>query len=148
MATGVMVSGAGQLTATLPAHLGAWGQGVPVVVQNPDGQMASRTDLFGYYASQLDFAQQTFSTGSPQAVAVGDFNGDQKPDLAVANSGDNNVSVLLGDGKGGFAAAANFPAGNRPTSVAVGDFNGDQKPDLAVANAGGNNVSNLTNQSQ
>jgi hypothetical protein len=79
---------------------------------------------------------------------VGDFNGDQKPDLAVANYWDNNTSVLLGNGIGGFAAPSNFPVGMRPMSVAVGDFNGDQKPDLAVANELSGDVSVLLNQSQ
>jgi hypothetical protein len=74
---------------------------------------------------------------------VGDFNGDGKQDLAVANAGSNNVSILLGDGAGNFSAPTNFDAGTSPRSVAVGDFNGDGKQDLAVANAGSNNVSIL-----
>ena len=68
-------------------------------------------------------------------MAVADFNGDGKHDLATANSFSDNVSVLLGNGDGTFQAAANFAAGNGPWSVAVGDFNGDGKPDLAVANS-------------
>jgi hypothetical protein len=75
-------------------------------------------------------------------VAVGDFNGDGKLDLAVANENSHNVSVLLGNGSGGFGPATNFAAG-APFSVAVGDFNGDGKLDLAIANAGSNNVSVL-----
>ena len=70
----------------------------------------------------------------PQSVAVGDFNGDGKADLAVANSTADNVSVLLGNGNGTFQAAVNYGAGSDPYSVAVGDFNGDGKADLAVAN--------------
>ena len=46
--------------------------------------------------------------GGPNSVAVGDFNGDGKPDLAVANGGDNTVSVLLGNGDGTFQAAVNY----------------------------------------
>ena len=41
-------------------------------------------------------------------MAVGDFNGDGKQDLAVANETSNNVSILLGDGAGSFSAATNF----------------------------------------
>ena len=82
-------------------------------------------------------------------MAVGDFDGDGKPDLAVANALSDNVSVLLGNGDGSFQAAKNFGAGSYPVSVAVGDFNGDGKPDLAVANSaynsGSNNVSVLIN---
>jgi hypothetical protein len=79
--------------------------------------------------------------GGPNSVAVGDFNGDGTPDLAVANASSNSVSVLLGNGDGSFQAARTFAAGNHPFSVTVGDFNGDGTPDLAVANASSNNVS-------
>jgi hypothetical protein len=78
---------------------------------------------------------------APLAVAVGDFNGDGKPDLAVANAGkdigdDGNVSILLGNGDGTFQAALNVAAGKNPFSIAVGDFNGDGRSDLVVANNG------------
>jgi hypothetical protein len=76
-------------------------------------------------------------------VAVGDFNGDGHPDLAVANGLDNTVSVLLGDGTGNFGTAPPVTTGSNPFSVAVGDFNGDGHPDLAVANQGSNTVSAL-----
>jgi hypothetical protein len=46
------------------------------------------------------------------SVAVGDFNGDGKPDLAVANVYTNTVSVLLGNGDGTFQAPVNYAAGN------------------------------------
>jgi len=76
-------------------------------------------------------------------VAVGDFNGDGKSDLAVANAYSNNVSVLLGTGTGSFGPATDSTVGSGPRSVAVGDFNGDGKSDLAVANANSSNVSVL-----
>jgi hypothetical protein len=82
---------------------------------------------------------------SPDFVAVGDFNLDGKPDLVVANETSNNVTILLGNGGGGFTQAAGSPigVGSIPISVAVGDFNLDGKPDLAVANDGSNNVTIL-----
>ncbi len=82
-------------------------------------------------------AGSPFSAGSnPFSVAVGDFNLDGKPDLAIANYNSANVTILLGNGSGGFTEPAGSPvsAGNSPASVAVGDFNLDGKPDLAVAN--------------
>src|SRR3989442_5507837 len=73
---------------------------------------------------------------NPSAVAVGYFNGDPYPDLAVTNSGSNTVSVLLGNGVGGFTGGQILTVGNTPEAVTVGDFNGDKIPDLAVANYG------------
>jgi len=89
-------------------------------------------------------AARSFGVGNlPTSVAVGDFNGDGLPDLAVTNSISDNVSVPLSNGDGSFQAAISFAAGSGPTSVAVGDFNGDRLPDLAVANSISNNVSVL-----
>ena len=66
---------------------------------------------------------QNFDAGiNPFSVAVGDFDGDGKLDLAVANFGFHNVSVLLGNGDGTFQPAQNFGADSGPESVAVGDF--------------------------
>ncbi len=142
-ATQVSVMSETQLVATLPARPGAHGL-VPVVVQNPNGQEASRSDLFAYFAGWLAFPEPRFPVGTnPFSVTVGDFNADGKADLAVANSGSGNVGVLLGDGKGGFAAQVPFAVGTAPRSVAVGDFNADGKADLAVANNGSNTVSVL-----
>jgi hypothetical protein len=90
---------------------------------------------------QSSFIPLDFS-GS-QSVAVGDFNGDGKPDLAVTNSGANGVHVFL-NSESGFSAMAASPAtGDSPTSVAAADFNGDGKLDLAVTNSGSNNVTIL-----
>jgi VCBS repeat protein/centrosomal CEP192-like protein/FG-GAP repeat protein len=66
-------------------------------------------------------------------VAVGDFNGDGKLDLAVASFLSNTLSILLGDGTGNFTLASSPVTGEYADSVAIGDFNGDGKPDLAVA---------------
>jgi hypothetical protein len=68
-------------------------------------------------------------------VAVGDFNGDGKPDIAITG-GDTNVYVLLGNGDGTFASPVSYFAG-ATNSVFSADFNNDGKLDLAVAgNAG------------
>src|SRR6266705_6041872 len=57
--------------------------------------------------------------GQPLGVAVGDFNGDGKLDLATANFLTNNVSILLGTGSDAFGPATNFSVGSDPVSVAV-----------------------------
>ncbi|MFM6277324.1 MAG: FG-GAP repeat domain-containing protein, partial [Dolichospermum sp.] len=83
-----------------------------------------------------------FNVGSgPASVKTGDFNGDGKSDLVVANDASNNVSILLGNGAGSFSSATNFNVGVNPLSVVVGDFNGDGKSDLATANFSSNTVS-------
>ena len=61
---------------------------------------------------------------------------DDHLDLAVANGGSANVSVLLGNGDGSFQSAVNYDTDSYPSSVAIGDLNGDGDPDLAVANWG------------
>ena len=70
----------------------------------------------------------------PISVAIGDFNGDGKQDLATANVDSNNVSIRLGDGSGGFTSPAvpEVTVGNDPISVAIGDFNGDGIQDFAT----------------
>jgi hypothetical protein len=77
-------------------------------------------------------APMIFGTGYAYSVAVGDFNGDGKLDLAVANG--VGVSVLLGNGDGAFQPAVTYAAGTYTESIAVGDFNGDGKLDLVVTN--------------
>ena len=52
---------------------------------------------------------------NPQAVVTGDFNGDGRLDLAVANSSSNTVSILLGNANGTFQAAQNFATGACPS---------------------------------
>ena len=81
----------------------------------------------------------------PASVAVGDFNGDGKVDVALpgGQSGPSIVTVMLGKGDGTFQPLTNYAVGTGPTAVAVGDFNGDGFADLAVTNFGTNNVSIL-----
>ena len=72
-----------------------------------------------------------------KALAIGDFNGDAKPDLVVVNRSSDNVSILLGDGAGSFSSPSSFAVGSFPNSVAIGDLNADGNLDVAVTNGGG-----------
>ncbi len=87
------------------------------------------------------------STGpgtAPVAVVAAPFNTNNNTytDLAVVNSGNNTVSIFLGNNDGTFTPVAQtVPTGPNPSAIAVGDFNGDGKMDFAVTNAGNNTVS-------
>src|SRR5262249_32965424 len=78
---------------------------------------------------------------APFAVAVGDFNGDGKLDVAIsevivtASRDLDQVDVLLGNGDGTFQAprSITLPIGANPQGLAVADFNGACIPDLAIA---------------
>lgn len=97
----------------------------------------------GTFQAPLPYLAASF----PFALAVADFNGDGKPDLAVANSGTggcgNSVSVLLGKGDGTFMPAVNFGAGTGPSAIAAADLNGDHLLDLVVADVNSNSISAL-----
>ncbi len=73
--------------------------------------------------------------GAPFAIAVGDFNRDGYPDLALAYYNDTGtVGVLFNAGNGTFGAPTAYAVGTAPVSIATGDFNRDGYPDLAVTN--------------
>src|SRR6476469_6564751 len=100
------------------------------------------------FATQVPFATGT----NPASISIGDFNSDGKPDLATANAGSNNASILLNTTAPGaatppFATQVPFATGTNPSSISIGDFNSDGKPDLATANSGGDNLSILLNTS-
>jgi VCBS repeat protein/putative Ig domain-containing protein/IPT/TIG domain-containing protein len=85
------------------------------------------------------------AVGASYSIAVADFNGDGKLDLAVANYGTNTVTILLGNGDGTFTQAKGSPilVGSTPHAMAAGDFTGSGRLGLAVANFTDNNVSIL-----
>lgn len=88
----------------------------------------------------------------PIGIAVGDFDTDGEQDIVVTNSGTDQVSLLLGNGKGTFANPKTFSVSSNgkspvegyiPTGIAVDDFNGDGHEDLAIHNIGTSTVAVL-----
>ncbi|HXT77352.1 MAG TPA: FG-GAP-like repeat-containing protein [Candidatus Eisenbacteria bacterium] len=139
---GVVVSPPGLVVANSTSN------NVAVLLGNGDGTFT-------------EAAGSPFPVGTnPSAVAVADFNGDGNLDFAVANKGDNTISVFKGDGQGGFTP---FPASpfaltntttiseSGPVALATANFRNTtignnstvQETDLAVLNQTSNNVSIL-----
>ncbi len=79
------------------------------------------------------FAEPGLSSPGGVSLAVGDFDGDGRLDLAAANDYSSSLSILLGSGDGTFQNTTNYHVGF-PACVAVGDFNGDGRLDLVVVN--------------
>ena len=101
------------------------------------------------FATGVSFISDTLSL--PTSVAIGDLDGDGKPDLAVTNSYSNTVSILKNTSTAGsitnasFAKSVDFTTGLGPISVAIADIDGDGKPDLAVANFNAKTISIFRN---
>ncbi len=73
----------------------------------------------------------------PDAIAIGDVNGDQIEDLVVAHEGTGQIGILLGEDGGAFAPEVLISVGAGPRALALADVNGDGLTDIAVV-AGGN----------
>ena len=111
----------------------------------PDGRENSRSR---WERVQLFFAPPVaYEVGAaPEAIALGDLNGDGKTDMVVANAEDSSFSVLMGGGNGTFSSQTQYAAhGTAPDSIDLADLNGDGKKDIVVANAGSNSVSVFLN---
>jgi hypothetical protein len=133
--------GSSQLTAEITATDVAEAATASVTVVSPaPGGGRSNSVPFSITTSALAIllAGVDYPAGSrSQAIAVADFNGDGKLDLAVGNLDSGTVSVYLGKGDGTFNPRVDFVIGLYPNSITVGDFNGDGNPDLVTANGSG-----------
>jgi hypothetical protein len=89
---------------------------------------------------------------SPNDVTVGDFNRDGRTDLAFANHDTQQLTVLLGNGRGGFAPAPSSPVTvavrPHPHGIAAGDFNGDGSLDLVTDSWGDDRLEILFNDGE
>ncbi len=134
----LLSTGTCSVTASQPGNAGY--SAAPSVMRTFTVKQATPSNSFAV-ATGSPFA----AGASPFSVAVGDFNRDGIQDLAVADEAGSQVTVLLGNGSGGFkpATGSPFAAGVNPFSVVTGDFNGDGIPDLATADEGSSFVTVL-----
>ena len=111
--------------------------GVVVLLGAGDGQFAP--------ASGSPFTAHQGAKAHNHGVALNDLNADGNLDITTSNQDDNSVSVLLGNGRGGFAHATGSPfaVGSAPYPHAVSDVNGDGNPDIITPNVRSNNLSVL-----
>jgi hypothetical protein len=132
---------ASQLTASILESDIATAGTASITVANPSpGGGISNVVFFPVTAptSSVSLNRSDYATGSiPDSVVSADFNGDGILDLAVANFGDNTISIFVGYGDGTFQSRVNYATGSNPSRVAVGDFNKDDKMDIAVADGAG-----------
>lgn len=155
----ILGNGNGTFATAVPFLAGVAALSVGAADFNGDGKQdlfainASTNNLSvllnaGGAGSGLFAAAKIIASGgdTPVAVISADLDGDGRPDLATANSVSNDVSALLGNGNGTFAAIPPLAVGGGPRSVAGAELNGDGSLDLVSANATSGNISVLLSQ--
>lgn len=96
----------------------------------------------GTFAKNKDYPTAD-QASLPRGVAIADFNGDDKADVAAANATLSNVAIFPGKGDGSLGDPKLYSTGPAPNAVIAVDFNGDGNLDLITANSQGNSVSVL-----
>ncbi|MDO7877457.1 FG-GAP-like repeat-containing protein [Hymenobacter sp. ASUV-10] len=143
-------------TATLPLTSPVFLPGetvsvtVPSTVQSTTGAVAvpytyqfttATTASSGRFGAPVAYTSGT----NPGDMVMGDITGDNRPDIVVANTTDNTVSVFPGSSTGAFGTRVDYAAGSGPLGIVLGDMNGDSRLDVVVANSTTNSVSVLLN---
>ncbi|MFN8177379.1 MAG: FG-GAP-like repeat-containing protein [bacterium] len=122
------------------------GDGLPEAVFSnvvPDSLSILTPDGAGHFSRLASIAQP--SATLPRGVAIGDLDGDGRPDLVCCASGPNRIFVYRNLGGGSFAPATVYATGATPYAAYLGDLDADGDLDVATANFNGQTVSILKN---
>jgi hypothetical protein len=116
-----------------------------LAVANSSGNGNNVAILAGDGAGNFGAVTAHVVGAAPSFIASGNFNADDKLDLAVmVNGGAQNIAILIGNGAGGFAAPSYISSGGTtPGNLVAVDFNGDDKTDIGVVNKQESNVAIL-----
>lgn len=121
-----------------------WSGGVVSVRRN----LGTGTISPSSFAAPVNFAV----SGNCNAVALGDLDGDGKPDIAAVTDINSHLSVFRNvSAPGSFTTASlaprfDLPSGSNPQGVCIGDLNADGLPDIVFANANSDSVSIYQNR--
>lgn len=114
-----------------------------------DAKGGQGTDTVQARILPIDFAAAvSYPAGvgsTPTDIVTGNFNYDVRPDIAVADSANDQILVFINDGSGGFGAPVAYPLGGSPQGLITGDFDNDGSQDLAAATSGNNKLYVLLN---
>jgi len=146
---------------------GGGGGGYGIAIADLDGDGKPDVVVTNHFANSISILRNTSGIGSvafaatvdlstgaiPYGVAVGDLDGDGKPDIVVANSGIDSLSIFRNTSSSGSISAASFapkislPASGTPDAVALVDVNADGKPEIVSANTSDSTLSVFQNNS-
>ena len=122
------------------------GDGIPdLVVANSGGNNVLVYPGLGdgQFGPALNGGHGFFTGTNPTGITVADLNGDGRPDLVVANTGSNDVSILLGQGAGSswtLTPGPRIKTDAGPVAVAVGDVPATASPTSPWPTSQANNV--------
>ncbi|HNG29262.1 MAG TPA: FG-GAP-like repeat-containing protein, partial [Blastocatellia bacterium] len=136
---GLTLSSGGVISGT-PAEFGIFNFTVMAGSGSCMGSRAYTLTVTGTACATPNFTNRADFTGSnfPIAIITGDFNKDGKADLATSNLNTSDLSVMLGNGLGGFPTITNVAVANGVGGLATGDFNSDGNLDLVVTSLSSN----------
>lgn len=151
--------GAGNFSKKLDVFVGSQPWSFATADMDGDGALDLVSSLNAGGGVAILLGTGTGSFGSPKktdlgttslasGLALADFDADQRPDVAVALYGNDQLAVLRNAGSGNLGTPVLVSSGVAPRSVAVGDVNNDGKPDLISANYSDNTISIFLNKSQ